>query len=94
MSQLLAQLDDGPTRSAVLAERAFLRGLGGGCLVPIGSLGEVQGDRLQLRGAVLPEDGSERIEGRIDGPISIAETLGQRLAEILLAQGATDLLRR
>ena len=33
---LLGPLNDGPTRQAVLAERALLRGLGGGCLVPIG----------------------------------------------------------
>ena len=50
---LLEPLNDGPTRAAVLAERAFLRGLGGGCLVPIGAArGVVEGDVLHLRGSV------------------------------------------
>src|SRR5262245_14918801 len=35
---LLEKLDHPPSRQAVLAERAFLRALGGGCLVPIGAL--------------------------------------------------------
>jgi len=34
---LLHQLNDRATRQAVLAERALLRGLGGGCQVPIGA---------------------------------------------------------
>ena len=33
---VLGPLNDAPTMQAVLAERALLRGLGGGCLVPIG----------------------------------------------------------
>src|ERR671933_315144 len=34
---LVRQLDDAPTRQAVLAERSLLRALGGGCQVPIGA---------------------------------------------------------
>jgi hydroxymethylbilane synthase len=90
---LLSALDDGPTRAAVLAERGFLRGLGGGCLVPIGALGEVQGESLHLRGAVLPEDGSRRVAGEISGPAVDAEGLGRELAQRLLEQGARELLR-
>ena len=89
---MLASLNDLPTRAAVLAERAFLRGLGGGCLVPIGALAEVAGEKMLLRGAVLPVDGSQRVQGEIAGPPEAAETLGQQLAEILLGQGARELL--
>jgi hydroxymethylbilane synthase len=89
---LLRTLDDAATRAAVLAERAFLRGLGGGCLLPIGALGEITEGMLALRGAVLPPDGSQRVQGEITGPAAAAETLGVRLAEILLQQGARELL--
>ncbi len=51
--RLLAPLNDPATRACVLAERALLRGLGGGCLVPIGALGTVAGETLHLRAAVL-----------------------------------------
>ncbi len=89
---LLAPLNDGATRQAVLAERALLRGLGGGCLVPIGALAVVEGERLTLRGAVLPSDGSRRVAGEVAGRAEDAEALGQALAEELLAQGARAFL--
>jgi hydroxymethylbilane synthase len=89
---LLRALDDVPARQAVLAERAVLRGLGGGCLVPIGASATVEGERLALRAAVLSPDGSRRIAGDLSGPAAEAEVLGQRLAERLLAEGARELL--
>jgi hydroxymethylbilane synthase len=89
---LLAALDDAATRAAVLAERAFLRGLGGGCLVPIGALAEVRGEEIHLRGAVLPVDGSRRVAGEASGGAEEAEEVGRRLAEGLLKQGARALL--
>jgi len=54
---LLAKIDDPATRCAVLAERAMLRGLGGGCQVPIGASTSTQGVRLTLQGVVLAPDG-------------------------------------
>ena len=52
-----------PSRTGgVLAERQMLRGLGGGCQVPIGAVTRIDGDTLTLRGVVLPPDGSSRIE--------------------------------
>ena len=89
---LLEQLDDPATSAAVHAERALLRALGGGCLVPIGAATSIDGDSLTLRGVVLPPDGSRRIAGAITGPLADAEGLGQRLAHDLLAQGAAELL--
>jgi hydroxymethylbilane synthase len=90
--QLLRQLDHTPTRHAVLAERAFLFALGGGCLVPFGALAMVEGAALTLRGVVLPPDGSQRVEGSVSGPAQDAEALGRKLAEQLLAGGAQALL--
>jgi hydroxymethylbilane synthase len=89
---LLAHLNDEPSRQAVLAERALLRGLGGGCLVPIGAAATVTEGRLSLRGAVLSPDGSRRVAGDIEGTAGEAEALGHRLAEELLARGARELL--
>jgi hydroxymethylbilane synthase len=87
------QLDDPPTHQAVLAERALLRTLQGGCQVPIGAAGTVAGDQLTLRAAVLDPDGRQRIEGQIAGSAEEAERLGEALARDLLSRGARDLLR-
>jgi hydroxymethylbilane synthase len=55
-------LDDPATRAAVIAERALLAGLEGGCAAPIGALAEVvDGEttaELWLRAVLLETDGS------------------------------------
>jgi hydroxymethylbilane synthase len=88
LRELVAVLDHPPTRLAVLAERAFLRRLRGGCQVPAGALGHVAGDRLGLDGVVCPLDGSALFREVAVGPIAESEAIGDRLAEDLLAQGA------
>ena len=92
MINLLLCIDDPFTRRAVLAEREFLRTLGGGCQVPIGALGRCTGQTLDLRGAVLDPEGRRRVEAEISGAADEPETLGRRLAEQLLGQGAKTLL--
>jgi hydroxymethylbilane synthase len=89
---LLAHLDDAATHAAVLAERALLHGLGGGCQVPIGAAARVEGTALRLRGVVLAPDGSQRVEAELAGTISEAAALGQALADELRRRGAADLL--
>lgn len=91
---VLQTLTHPPTHAAVLAERAFLRELGGGCLVPIGALGLVQGEELRLRGAVLPSDGTRCVSGEESGTVAEAAEVGGRLARRLLAEGAAELLAR
>jgi hydroxymethylbilane synthase len=88
----LAALDDPATRQAVLAERAFLRGLGGGCLVPIGAAGMVRGGVVSLRGVVLDTEGRCRIDGEKSGSAAHAERIGKELADRLLKEGARALL--
>jgi hydroxymethylbilane synthase len=92
---LVERLNHRPTRQAVLAERAFLRKLGGGCLVPVGALAEETGDGvLNLRAAVLSPDGRQRVAGSAAGAFGAAEELGERLADDFLARGAGALLVR
>jgi hydroxymethylbilane synthase len=88
----LSVLNDPPTRARVLAERAMLRTLGGGCHVPIGARSRVVGERLEVTGAVLSPDGTRRIEAAESGTCSDAESIGERLARSLADHGAKDLL--
>jgi len=87
---LLAGIDHGPTRAAVTAERAFLRGLGGGCSAPIAAIGRIEGPRLELEALVASRDGSRVI--RVRGSGGDPEELGSRLADEALARGAGELL--
>lgn len=91
---LLAPLDDPATATRVRAERAMNTRLEGGCQVPIAghAVFENEGRTLWLRGLVGNPDGSQvlRAEGR--GAVSEPETLGIRVAEELLEQGAGEIL--
>ncbi len=92
MKDLLAFLNHKETSVAVIAERALLRKLEGGCQVPIASYGEVEGDTLRLRGLVGSLDGKTFISDELKGNISDPEGLGVKLAESLLDKGAGEIL--
>lgn len=90
----LEKLNHPDTRFGVLAERAALAGLEGGCQVSIGAWGRMENGRLKLDVAVLSPDGSRRIsESESDSPEN-AEVLGARVAQKLRARGAAALLAR
>lgn len=88
----LRPLDDAPTRAAVLAERAFLAGLGGGCSAPVAAYAQVTAENaeIQLTGLVAARDGKQMIRVRATGRDPLA--VGQALAQQALAQGAGALL--
>ena len=80
----VATCDHAATRVAVEAERALLRHIGGGCLAPLGALGEVEGDLLRLRAAYEdPAGGYRRAEAT--GAVSDAGAVAAELARRILA---------
>ena len=79
---LVESLDDPLTRAAVSAERAFLRGLGGGCTIPAAALATWEaGNILRLRGLVAAPDGSWAVRVERAGPVAAAEEMGREAAE-------------
>jgi hydroxymethylbilane synthase len=90
---ILAALEDQPTRNAVTAERAFLKGLGGGCAVPVAAYAQRLGEErseIGLTGLVISEDGTKAI--RVRGEGADARQLGNALAQKAIAQGAGEIL--
>ena len=90
--EVTSALDHRETRIACLAERAFLRGLGGGCQLPIAAHARFEGELLKLDGLVARPDGSKRVQDSVTGPPDTAEALGASLASTLLNRGAGSLL--
>jgi hydroxymethylbilane synthase len=95
--ELLACLDDEPTRAAVAAERALLATLEAGCSAPVAALADVaESDNgeweIYLRGAVLSVDGSNAVRLSGTGMLTDAADVGRRLAAELLAEGAATVL--
>jgi len=97
-ARYVAALAHTPTAQATASERALLRRLEGGCQVPIGTYGRIETDaagfaQLQLNAMVGSLDGTNAVRGKIHGDPADADTLGVRLAEVLLAGGADLILR-
>lgn len=85
-------LTEPDTWARVLAERAMLAALGGGCLVPIGATSRVADGLLTVRGAVLTPDGMRKVVATHSGPATTPLAVGQELAAKLLDEGAGELL--
>ena len=90
---LLSGLDHAPSRIAVLAERALLHRLQGGCQVPIAAHATVAGTGVKLEGLVSSVDGKELVRDIAEGTIEDPESIGIQLAEQLLARGGDRILQ-
>jgi hydroxymethylbilane synthase len=100
--QALAFLDDATTRYAVSAERAALAALGGGCQVPIGihcrpgadDGADPEDAYWEIFGVVAsPETGKTvRAYHSVPRTHTDAVALGRSMAEMLIAEGAGNLL--
>jgi hydroxymethylbilane synthase len=91
---LVARIGDRDALDALIAERAVVAALGGGCQMPIGAHAIITGDRITLAGVVMAPDGSRAARATVEGPRSAAGTVGREAAERLLAGGADDILAR
>ena len=79
--RLCAAADHGPTRTAIVAERALLAELGGGCLLPLGAWARFEEGRLVLSAALAGADGVRRAEaaGSPEEPAALAGIVAARL---------------
>ncbi|MEO9324372.1 hydroxymethylbilane synthase [Nocardioides sp. C4-1] len=95
LAAALAVLDDAPTRAAVVAERAVLATLEGGCSAAVGALAEIvegdDGDELWVRAIALSVDGGLSVRMSAAGDPADAAGVGHRLADEMLADGAGQL---
>jgi len=80
------------TYVTVLAERALLKTLEGGCQVPIGAFAEVKQNGLFIDALVGSLDGSLTFRKKIRGSKKYPEKLGKELAKDLIKAGAKTIL--
>jgi len=78
ISKIVERLNHFNTFHAVTAERAFLRGMGGGCQSPVGAHAEISGDQISLKAISFRDETVKRGEGK--RPIAEAAVLGEELA--------------
>ncbi|HEX78303.1 MAG TPA: hydroxymethylbilane synthase [Dehalococcoidia bacterium] len=89
---LLSPLNHQPTWSSMVAERTFLREVGGGCRAPIAALGTVIEDRLRLEGMVASPSQRVVLRASEEGNPLAPDEVGARLARRLLEMGALEII--
>jgi hydroxymethylbilane synthase len=90
--ELLATIDDPGAHAAIVAERAYLERLGGGCNLPVGALAAVGNDgTIEIEALLASLDGRIALRARASG--SEPDALGSDVADQLLdARGGRLLL--
>jgi hydroxymethylbilane synthase len=91
LADMLQQIEDRHSRIAVLAERALIRKVEGGCRFPIGAVAITNEDKITLYVSVFSADGKQSIHMKKSGSASKPEQLGSSVANMLVKQGAMDL---
>ncbi len=91
-NQILGKLDDTETRTAIIAERALLSALHGGCQVPLGAWARIERGELVMDAVVCSVDGVQYVRHRATSPPEQAAQLGERMAQLLTEGGARNIL--
>lgn len=76
----------------LLAERAYLRVMDGGCSIPAFALARLDGDQITLRGGLASLDGKTVLVKTETGTKEQADEIGQRLADYILSNGGKEIL--
>lgn len=91
-NNFVTKLNDQETFWCVTAERAFLRGLGGGCQFPIAAFARILNCEMHISGLVAAPDGATILRDSIICDAANPTDNGLRLADKLLAKGAGELI--
>lgn len=91
-ADIVAPLDDAETRTAIIAERALLGAVQGGCQVPLGAWARMERGELVLEACVCSADGVQYVKQRATAPPDQAAQLGEHMARLLIEAGAQAIL--
>ena len=90
--EILSKLNDLETRTAIIAERALLSALQGGCQVPLGAWARMERAELVMEAVVCSVDGTQYVRKKASAPPDQAAQLGEHLARVLAEGGARTIL--
>jgi hydroxymethylbilane synthase len=81
IAAICEKINHAETEHCVVAERAFLAAMGGGCQSPVAAYAEIQGDQLHMRAVSFRDGPMRHAEGKC--PVAKAAEFGKQLAQEL-----------
>ncbi len=92
LRELAMQLNDTDTYICTQIERDFISKIGAGCSAPVACNAVRDGDEIVFRVMLGFADGSKIMRERAVVPVEASENLGNEMAELMIAEGALELL--
>lgn len=81
-----------PTEICLLAERAFLFTIQGGCSIPAFAHARSHGDNIAIQGGIIALNGEEIVKKQLSDRIANASKLGTKLGRSVLDAGGAKIL--
>lgn len=81
------------TETRLMAERAFLRKMDGGCSIPVFGLATIHDNVLEIAGGIISLDGNEMVRESMKGSTEDARMLGESLGNRILDMGGDKILK-
>ncbi len=92
VGELLKTINHPDTWGCAQAERAVNEVLDGDCHTPIAAFAQCDNNDISITATVLSHDGQNHLKERARGPITEAYQLGKDLGQLLLDNGALEVL--
>ncbi len=85
-------LNDSESEACLLAERAFLKKLEGGCSIPAFANAVLDGEKVTLTAGLASLDGKKILRDSRTAARNDAQELGQEMGELILSSGGAEML--
>jgi hydroxymethylbilane synthase len=96
--KIKSALNHSPTELCLLAERAFLRQMDGGCSIPVFGYAQFTDEgKLTIQGGIISLDGLNEVRESIHKPCSTVDQalqIGRELANHILDKGGKEILQK
>jgi len=93
LNEVAQALNDTNTFICTKVERDFISKIGAGCSAPVAVNATIDGSSVDIRALIGLADGSKILEKELSGTIEESYILGAKLADLMIAEGAIELLK-
>jgi len=92
--EIAMTLNDENSFICTKVERDFISKIGAGCSAPVAVNALINGDNVSVRAMLGYPDGTNIMHKELSAKISESDTLGEKLADVMIANGALEILEK
>jgi len=94
LEEIANALNDKNTFICTQVERDFISKIGAGCSAPVAVNATIDNDKINVKALIGYVDGSKILSKELSTSIESYKTLGSQLADLMIADGAIELLKK